>query len=120
MGRLLKILPARFFQTASGIEPVRVWLKTLDKADRSRIGTAICKVELGWPIGMPVCRAIVGRKDLWEVRCKITRERIARVIFTITDGKMILLHGFVKKTQKTEKKDLDLAAKRKREHEQHG
>ena len=68
----LKILPARFFQSASGKEPVREWLKELGKEDRRIIGSDIRTVEFGWPIGMPVCRAIAGYKDLWEVRSKIT------------------------------------------------
>ncbi len=56
----LKILPARFFKTASGTEPVREWLKDLDKDDSRIIGGDIRTVEYGWPIGMPVCRSIKG------------------------------------------------------------
>ena len=56
----LKILPARFFRTASGTEPVREWLKGLDKEDSRMIGGDIRTVEYGWPIGMPVCRSIKG------------------------------------------------------------
>lgn len=112
-----KTLPARFFCTASGNEPVREWLKELDKDDCRIIGEDIKTVELGWPIGMPLCRSIIGYKDLWEVRSKITGGKIARVIFYIRDGQMILLHGFIKKTQKISPSDLDLAVKRRKEHE---
>ena len=66
---------------------------------------------------MPTCHAITGRKDLWEVRIKLTQKRIARVLFFTHGSKMILLHGFIKKTQKTPDSDLDLAMKRKKEHE---
>jgi phage-related protein len=52
---------------------------------------------------------------LWEVRSTLERNRIARVIFCIDDGCMILLHGFIKKTQKTPRADLELATKRKQE-----
>jgi hypothetical protein len=41
--------------------------------------------------------------------------RIARTIFTAVGSKMYLLHGFIKKTQKTPKSDLELADQRKRE-----
>jgi hypothetical protein len=77
----LKILPARFFKTASGTEPVREWLKVLDKGDSRIIGGDIRTVEYGWPIGMLVCRSIRGYKDLWEVRSRLSGGRIARVIF---------------------------------------
>jgi phage-related protein len=115
----VKIVPARFFRTASGAEPVKAWLKDLRKEDRQSIGTDIRTVEFGWPIGMPVCRSITGHKSLWEIRTKIT-DGIARVIFMIHDGEMILLHGFMKKTQKTPQSDLAVAAKRKKEYEQYG
>jgi phage-related protein len=114
---LQKILTAKFFCTASGSEPVREWLRELNKDDRHIIGEDIKTLEFGWPIGMPLCRSIVGHKDLWEVRSKLAGGRIARVIFYIKDGEMILLHGFSKKTQKTPPNDLDLATKRRKEHE---
>jgi phage-related protein len=60
-----------------------------------------------------------GYKDLWEVRSKLTGGRIARVIFSISQGEMILLHGFIKKSQKTPKPEIDLALKRKKEHEKY-
>jgi phage-related protein len=92
-----------------GQEPVRSWLKDLDKADRLRIGGDICTVELGWPVGMPVCRPLKG--GLYEVRTDLD-DRIARVLFGIEDGKMVLLHGFIKKSQKAPKGDLETARKR--------
>jgi phage-related protein len=118
MNNQFKIIPVRFFRTASGTEPVREWLKELSRDDCSLIGEDIKTVEYGWPIGMPLCRSISGYKDLWEVRSKITGGRVARVIFYIKDGEMILLHGFIKKTQKTPQNDLDVAAKRRKEHEE--
>jgi hypothetical protein len=60
MNDSLKILPVRFFKTASGTEPVREWLKDLDKDDSRIIGGDIRTVEYGWLIGMPVCRPIKG------------------------------------------------------------
>jgi phage-related protein len=120
MERPSKILPARFFRTAAGEEPVRTWLKELKKEDRLIIGGDIRDVELSWPIGMPLCRALQGYKDLWEVRSRITHARIARVMFYIKDGEMILLHGFVKKAQKTPQQELELAVKRQKEHDRHG
>lgn len=109
----IKKLPAAFYCTAAGNEPVREWLKTLDEADRRIVGQDIATAEFGWPVGMPVYRSL--GKGLHEIRSDISDGLITRVIFCIEDGKMVLLHGFIKKTQKTPKADLDLALKRKRE-----
>ena len=104
-----KRIPALFFANDSGSEPVRDWLKGLGKPDRLRIGEDIRTVEFGWPIGMPVCRPL--GKGLYEVRTTLP-DRIARVLFGIVDGEMILLHGFIKKSQTTPKSELELARKR--------
>ena len=98
---------------ASGREPVREWLRALDEKDRKAIGEDIKDVEFSWPIGMPLCRSL--GKGLWEVRSDLAGGRIARVIFCIADDQMVLLHGFMKKTQKTPEADLDLASRRKKE-----
>jgi len=90
---------------------VREWLKELDHPDRKAIGEDIKDVEFSWPIGMPLVRSL-GR-DLWEVRSGLPRGRIARVLFCLEEGRM-MLHGFIKKTQKTPQRDIDLALKRKR------
>ena len=108
-----KKLPARFYENGAGAKPVREWLLELPTADRLRVGKDIQKVELGWPLGRPHC-APLGDGP-WEVRSNLDRNRIARVMFCMGDGHMILLRGFIKKTQKTPQQDLDLALQRKRE-----
>jgi phage-related protein len=109
----VKRLPAAFYQLPLGREPVRDWLKALGADDRKIIGEDIKDVEFSWPIGMPLCRAL--GKGLWEVRSDLTQGRIARVLFCILDNRMVLLHAFIKKTQKTPDADLELATKRKKE-----
>jgi len=109
----VKRLPAAFYELQSGRLPVQEWLKSLDRIDRKIIGEDIKDVEFSWPIGMPLCRALGN--GLWEVRSELTQGRIARVLFCIHKGRMVLLHGFVKKTQKTPDADLNLAVKRKKE-----
>jgi phage-related protein len=110
-----KILPAVFYRTGAGVEPVRSWLKALSNDDKRNIGQDVATVEFGWPIGMPTCRSLTSRRGLWEVRSSLTGNRIARVLFFVYKGKMILLHGFIKKTQQTPNADLNLAVKRMRE-----
>ncbi|ADV84976.1 protein of unknown function DUF891 [Terriglobus saanensis SP1PR4] len=113
----MKRIPAMFFRTAAGGEPVREWLRGLEPVeDRRRIGIDIKTVEFGWPIGMPTCRPL--KDGLYEVRTNLTGGKIARVLFYIdVQSRMILLHGFIKKTQKTPDEDLDLARRNKRLHE---
>jgi len=106
-------LTVRFFRTATGREPVRDWLKDEVSEDARRaIGADIKTVQLGWPLGMPLVRKIDG--DLWEVRCNIPGG-IARVLFTLSGAQMVLLHGFVKKSQSISATDLALAKRRKKE-----
>jgi phage-related protein len=106
----MKRLPAYFYALPSGREPVRDWLKALSAEDRKIVGEDVKDVEFAWPIGMPLCRS-VGR-GLWEVRSTLTQGRIARVLFCEHDGMMVLLHAFIKKTQKTPPDDLQLALRR--------
>jgi phage-related protein len=112
-----KRVPAIFFRTEAGGEPVRNWLKGLPSSeDRKRIGEDIKTVEFGWPIGMPVCRPLGD--GIYEVRTSLAQNRIARVLFYIDKkGRMVLLHGFIKKTRKTLDEDLELARNNKSKHQ---
>ena len=105
-------IPAIFYRSALGSEPVREWLKTLDKADRQTVGEDIAYVQYKWPIGKP--RVDHLRGPIWEVRSKIGN-RIARVLFAVEESELILLHAFVKKTQQTNPADIELATKRLKE-----
>ena len=98
-----------FYWSASGREPVRQWLKQLDSVNRKRIGQDLYKLQLGWPLGMPLARKI--DTNLWEQRSKILNG-IARIMFTEKKGRLILLHGFIKKSQKLPAADLKLSRKR--------
>jgi phage-related protein len=63
-----------------------------------------------WTRSNPWCKL---DNNLWEVRSRLP-QRIAWVIFTAGEGRMILLHGLIKKSQKTPKDDLELAKQRLR------
>jgi phage-related protein len=76
------------------------------------VGEDIKDVEFSWPLGMPLVGSL-GR-ELWEVRSGLPRGGIARVIFCVEQGRMVLLHGFIKKTRKTPQHDIDLALKRRK------
>lgn len=113
MAKALKRVPASFYQSPSGKEPVREWLKALPDDDRKVIGIDIATAEYGWPVGMPLCRSL--EEGLWEIRSSLPSHKIARVLFCVTQDRMVLLHGFIKKMQKTPKKELALAKKRMKE-----
>jgi phage-related protein len=106
-----RILCVVFFRTETGREPVRDWLKSLPRENRRIIGEDIKTVQFGWPLGMPLVRKL--DKGLWEVRVRLT-DGIARILFTTGGQRMILLHGFIKKSQKTPREDLELAKTRLR------
>ena len=100
------ILTVVFYRSESGNEPVRVWLKELSRENKRKIGEDLKTAQLGWPLGMPLIRKI--QKDLWEVRTTLD-SGIARIFFTVDGEHMILLHGFIKKSQKTPQHELKTA-----------
>ena len=103
------VLKVVFYRSEAGNEPVREWLKDLYRDAKRQIGEDIKTAQLGWPLGMPLIRKI--DKELWEVRTRLA-DGIARVFFTIDGDYMILLHGFIKKSQKTPQSELKTALSR--------
>ena len=105
----LKSISVYFFREVSGNEPVRKWLQGLNDEDRKIIGKDIRIVQTDWPTGLPLVRSM-GNK-LWEIRSDLDN-RIARTFFILHKGSIVLLHGIIKKSQKTPVNDLELANKR--------
>jgi phage-related protein len=110
--------PVVFYRTPAGTEVVRNWLRALEERDRNAVGQVLMRVQFRWPVGMPLCRAMGD--GLWEVRTSLPSNRISRVLFCVVKERIVVLHGFIKKTQKTPDEDLTLARKRNREFEQRG
>jgi len=106
-------IPLVFYRTAAGNEPVREWLRAMDRDDRLEIGADLQRVQYRWPVGMPQCRALGD--GLWEVRTSLPSKTISRVFVCFHEGVLYALHGFIKKTQKTPDEDLATARRRKRE-----
>jgi len=102
-----------FFRTDTGNEPVRDWLKSLPKEDCKVIGTDILTVQYVWPVGKPLVDSLGD--GIWEIRSRLDN-RIARTLFAVVDQEIVLLHGFIKKQQKTPTDELELARKRKRQY----
>ncbi len=106
-------VPVRFYRSDAGREPVREWLRELEQGDRRAIGLDLMRVQFGWPIGMPLVRSL--KDGLWEVRSGLPSQRIARLMLCFHEETLIVLHGFIKKTQKTPAADLALAKRRMNE-----
>lgn len=105
-------IPVVFYRTAEGREPVREFLKALSREDRQEVGADLFVLQSEWPVGMPLVRAM--GKGLWELRSDLG-DRIARVLFCFHERRIVALHAFIKKTQATPTRELDLAMKRMKE-----
>ena len=103
------ILSVHFYATEAGREPVREWIKALPQEDRKNVGEHIKTAQFGWPLGMPLIRKMTA--GLWEVRSRV-KDGISRVLFTVDGDKMVLLHGFMKKSQETPKNEIEVAQQR--------
>lgn len=115
MQKIKPSLNVEFYRETNGQEPVRKWLKSLEKKVTLIIGEDISKVQFRWPLGMPLVRNLGG--GLHELRITIPNG-IARIIFIVINKKMVLLHGFIKKTQQILSQDLEIAKKRAKKYEQ--
>ena len=102
-----------FYKTDTGNEPVREWLKELPKEECKVIGTDILTVQYAWPVGKPLVDNLGD--GIWEVRSRLDN-RIARTLFAVVDEEIVLLHGFIKKQQRTPQDELVLARKRKKQY----
>jgi phage-related protein len=98
-----------FYKSQTYKEPVREWLVSLSQQDKKTIGEDIKTVQFGWPLGMPLVRKL--EPGLWEVRSNISIG-IVRTLFTVQANYLVLLHVFVKKSDKTPSEDLSLARRR--------
>jgi len=115
-GTLLFMTPIRFYQTSAGNEPVREWLKALDSEDRKVIGDDLQTIQLGWTtgsIGEPLVKSFGS--GLFEARSSLPNHRISRIFFCLHERIIVLLHGFIKKTQQTTDADKELAKKRQKD-----
>jgi phage-related protein len=106
-------IPVVFYRSSLGKEPVREWLRGLPANDRRKIGVDLATVQIGWPVAMPLRRSLGA--GLWKVRSSLPSRRIARVLFCVHEDQIFIVHGFIKKTQKTPQDEMELAQKRMKE-----
>ena len=103
-------LSVAFYATAQGNEPVREWLKKFASEVKKHIGAELMAIQLGWPVSPPLCKKIEG--EIWELTTALDNIEY-RILFAFHGtSNIVLLHSFIKKTQKTPKRDKELAQKR--------
>lgn len=104
-----------FYRTIAGRDVIKEWLRSFDKPDRAILGYDLKRVQIGFPMGLPLCRSLGG--GLWEVRSSLGGNREVRMIFfhDAAHRALVVVHGFVKKSQKTPKAEIDIAVRRMRE-----
>lgn len=104
-----KFFQVILYKESSGKAPVAQWLKEFSKDERRTIDSDIKYTQYTWPWKMPLVKPL--GKGLYELRIKLENRQI-RIFFILHEGIIVLLHGFVKKTQETPKNELEIAHKR--------
>lgn len=105
-----------FAATASGRQPVLEWIKELSAEDRKMIGQDLRLLQESWPIGAPLCKALLARPGFYELRSKTSRIKALRIIFSVESGRFVLLNLFVKKQDAVPNSEIRLADRRLTEH----
>ncbi len=102
-----------FYKSSNGGETVLDWIRSFDADDKKAIGEDLRVVQFGFPLGLPLCRSL--GEGLWEIRTKLPSRHTVRLFFFQQGDALVVVHGIVKKTQKTPASELALARRRKRE-----
>lgn len=105
-----------FATSASGRQPVLEWIKELSAEDRKLVGQDLRVLQNNWPLGAPLCKALLARPGFYEMRSKTSRVKALRIIFSVESGKFILLNIFAKKQDAVPSSEIRLADRRLSEH----
>lgn len=100
-----------YYETTSGKEPVREFIEGLETRAKSKVYQVFELLsEFGIILGQPHVKKVIGT-PLWELR--ILGDNSIRLFYVIVvHGKFLILHGFVKRQQKTLVKEINTAIKR--------
>lgn len=100
-----------FYLEENGRAPVAAFLESLDLKAKSRMLAAIEQLRVrNVSAGEPLVRHLEGK--LWELRRESNTNIYRLVYFFFTGRRIVLLHGFQKKTQKTPRHEIELALQR--------
>ena len=105
-----------FYKTTTGVSPVEEFLDTLSDTQTKKVLWVMKLVRDLNPVPSQYFTKLVNTDDIWEVRVQ-TGGNIFRLLgFIESDRLIILTNGFQKKTQKTPKREIELAEARKQEY----
>jgi len=104
-----------YFVSENGKSPVKDFIDSLSAESKAKfIFIADLLTEYGLEVREPYVKPITGSRKLFEMRIK-DRQNIHRIFyFAFTGRKLIFLHGFTKKTDKTPPREIDIAETRMR------
>lgn len=95
-----------FFETNRGERPVKEFIKSLSSSTIAKVTSTINLLEQYGPLlNMPHSKKVIG--EIYELRIR-GREEV-RIFYAFRGNKIILLHAFQKKSQKTPAKEIKLA-----------
>jgi phage-related protein len=107
------------YEKADGKIPVLEFILGLNPKQQAKIYREIDLLEkFGNELHYPHVDIIKGKRyvDLWELRIELSSNIFRIFYFLPENNKVVLLHGIVKKKQKTPKKELDTALERMKEY----
>ena len=106
-----------FYKTFTGDSPVEEFLDTLSDTQTKKIMWVMKLVRELNPVPSQYFTKLVNSDDIWEVRVQISGNIFRLLGFIEGDRLLVLTNGFQKKTQKTPRREIELAEARKREHQ---
>lgn len=97
------------FELKRGEKPVEEFINSLNDTTTAKIAHTLDLLQkYGYRMGMPHSKKI--DRDLFELRIKGSEE--VRIFYAFKNNRIVLIHGFKKKTQKTPAREIDMALKR--------
>ena len=104
-----------YYQDRRGRRPVRKFLDSLSVTSRATVMRRFALLEeFGLDVGWPHVRSVGGYRKLWELRVRTQGGAVRLFYLAHTGHRFVILHGFVKKSGKTPRRELETAARRMR------
>jgi phage-related protein len=109
------MFPLVFYRTPSGNDVVLDLIRSFDPSDKRTIGEDLKSLQFRHPLGLPLSRPL--GKGLSELRSSLPSGREFRLFYCFHQpmSQLIILHGFIKKSQRTPDKELRIARDRQQE-----
>jgi len=103
-----------FYRTGSGKCPVEEFLDSLSAKNAQKVTWVMQLVEELETVPVKYFKKMVGTDDLWEIRVQSGNNIYRLLGFLERNNLVILNHAFQKRTQKTQKKEIEIAEARKK------